>query len=301
MHSAHKRKWSLTEDAYLNFNPRTDAIYSQGIKKKIDIKISRPRKDYRESFAPCTGNGHQQYSRSTTRPFCDGHLSIREVPHSSLHITAAFLFSETPSLALLKAGRKSRADWVKRCLFRWHNGTLTLRWAQLTWHIKASDCLPSADSTHRRTRMCTTTNNPTVTDESGKETTKSDAYQRGGCFWHNRALKHVMVLPEVTISSPRTKRDRFASKSRRAGYLTAKAFWVTHYLAMVELTMVWGQSMVPAGLCCSLGKRDHKPCCSDSKPIPLPILFPENNTPLDIWEMKEQQNSVIPPNRGSMF
>lgn len=67
MHSAHKRKWSLTEDAYLNFNPRTDAIYSQGIKKKIDIKISRPRKDYRESFAPCTGNGHQQYSRSTTR------------------------------------------------------------------------------------------------------------------------------------------------------------------------------------------------------------------------------------------
>lgn len=111
----------------------------------------------------------------------------------------------------------------------------------------------------------------------------------------------VMVLPEVTISSPRTKRDRFASKSRRAGYLTAKAFWVTHYLAMVELTMVWGQSMAPAGLCCSLGKRDRKSCCSYSKPIPLPILFPENNTPLDIWEMKEQQNSVIPPNRGSMF
>lgn len=149
--------------------------------------------------------------------------------------------------------------------------------------------------------MCTTTNNPTVTDKSGKETTKSDAYQRGGCFWHNRALKQCDGPPRGDHQFSTDQKGPLASKSRRAGYLTAKAFWVTHYLAMVELTMVWGQSMVPTGLCCSLGKRDHKSCCSYSKPIPLPILFPENNIPSDIWEMKEQQNSVIPPNRGSMF
>lgn len=105
----------------MNLSPGTDAIHSQGIKKKTGIKgLRTTRKHHRQSVATCRGDEHQERAGSTTRSFCEGHLSIGEVTRSSLHITAAYLFSETPSLAVLKAGRKSKADWVKRCLFRWH-------------------------------------------------------------------------------------------------------------------------------------------------------------------------------------
>lgn len=232
----------------MNFNPRTDAIYSQSIKKKIDIKRLRTtRTGYRESFAPCTAT-----CKVHTRPFCDGHLSIREVSHSALHITAAFLFSETPSLAVPKAGREGRADWVKNCLFRWHNWTLTLCWAQLTWHTKASDCFPSTDST---------TNSPTVTEKKGKETTKSDACERAG-FWHNRALKCCDGVPEVTISSPWTKRDHFASKSKRA----AKAFWVTHFLSMATHPQVVVRVWYPLGFAAHWKKGITSPAAPTASP-----------------------------------
>lgn len=45
--------------------------------------------------------------------------------------------------------------------------------------------------------------------------------------------KAVMVFPEIA-SWPQS--DQFASKIRRAGPVTAKAFWVTPYLATVVPT-----------------------------------------------------------------
>lgn len=76
------------------------------------------KKDKNLPLAPGIGTSNAQ--GPSPGPSVMGHLSIREVTHSSLHITAAFLFSGTLSLIVLGAGRKSKADWMKRCLFRWH-------------------------------------------------------------------------------------------------------------------------------------------------------------------------------------
>lgn len=51
-----------------------------------------------------------------------------------------------------------------------------------------------------------------------------------------RHYNAVVAFPEVTVSSFWPKSDQFASKSRRAGHVTAKAFWVTNYLAVAEPT-----------------------------------------------------------------
>lgn len=110
----------------------------------------------------------------------------------------------------------------------------------------------------------------------------------------------VMIFPEVTISSSWPKSDQFASKSTRAGCVTAKAFWVTPYLAMAEPTHGSGSQHGTHRVLLLTGEKGPEVLLLLQQ-THTAVYALSRNTPLDIWEMKEQQNSVIPPNRGNVF
>lgn len=148
-------------------------------------------------------------------------------------------------------------------------------------------------SAQRGTMTHNATNNPTVTDEKEKKTQRVMLLTRQ---WHYNA---VMVFPEVTISSSWPKSNQFGSKSRNAQTHDSQNI-LGEQLIWSWLNLPVGQGTVLFGFCCWQGKSDQQSCCSYSKPILQHMPSPENNTLLDIQERKEQQNSVIYPNRGNV-